>query len=161
MRIGISGHQTLREGSRDWAWIEAAMREIARERGITVAVSSLAAGADQRFARVALSLGADLEAVVPCRGYAEVFEDPRDRADYETLLLEAKAIHRLNHKVCNETAFLAAGIDVVARCDMLVALWDGQPVQGLGGTADIVAHATRLGRSMLHIDPHRGTIIYH
>ncbi len=33
------------------------------------------------------------------------------------------------------------GLVVVERCDLLLAIWDGHPAHGLGGTADIVAYA--------------------
>jgi len=160
MRIGISGHQRLRPGSRDWAWIDAAMEDVARRHGINVVVSALAGGADQHFVRVAMTLGALLTAVIPCRDYADAFAEPAERAAYEALLAQAATIHHLDRPVCDQSAFMAAGEYVVAHCDLLVVLWDGQPSQGLGGTADVVACAARSERRVVHINPQNGVVAF-
>jgi hypothetical protein len=47
---------------------------------------------------------------------------------------------------------------VVARCDLLVAVWNGAPARGLGGTADIVSYARECGRATVIIDPARRTV---
>ena len=38
-----------------------------------------------------------------------------------------------------------AGKVVVDRSSVLLAVWDGQPSRGLGGTADVVAYARQRG----------------
>jgi hypothetical protein len=38
-----------------------------------------------------------------------------------------------------------AGKVVVDRSSVLVAVWDGQPSRGLGGTADVVRYARERG----------------
>jgi hypothetical protein len=40
---------------------------------------------------------------------------------------------------------MAASEALVARSDRLVAVWDGEPSGGWGGTADVVAHARGTG----------------
>ena len=40
---------------------------------------------------------------------------------------------------------------------MLVAVWDGQPARGLGGTADVVAYARQRGVPMEVIWPQGAT----
>ncbi|GLF95217.1 hypothetical protein SYYSPA8_12990 [Streptomyces yaizuensis] len=32
---------------------------------------------------------------------------------------------------------------LVDRCDLLIAIWDGSPARGYGGTADVVHYARR------------------
>ncbi|MEO5877101.1 MAG: hypothetical protein ABIQ26_19070, partial [Streptosporangiaceae bacterium] len=44
-----------------------------------------------------------------------------------------------------DEAYLVAGHRVVKRSDLLLAVWDGRPAGGLGGTADIVAYARDRG----------------
>ena len=47
-----------------------------------------------------------------------------------------------------------APANVVAdRCDLLIAVWDGQPAQGLGGTGDVVRYAREIGREVLVVWP--------
>jgi len=36
---------------------------------------------------------------------------------------------------------------------LLVAVWNGQPARGPGGTADAVAFARGLGRRVVHVNP--------
>jgi hypothetical protein len=55
-----------------------------------------------------------------------------------------------------EEAYERAGHEVVARCDVLIALWDGAPPRGRGGTAAIVEHARALGRRVEVICVERG-----
>ncbi|PMX86640.1 hypothetical protein C1X43_34300, partial [Pseudomonas sp. GW460-C3] len=50
-------------------------------------------------------------------------------------------------------AYLDCGIETVNACDVLVALWDGEPARGRGGTAEIVTYARELGQPLIVIDP--------
>jgi hypothetical protein len=48
-------------------------------------------------------------------------------------------------------------IPEVDRSSVLVAVWDGQPARGLGGTADVVAYARQRGVPMEVIWPRGAT----
>ena len=50
-----------------------------------------------------------------------------------------------------EADYEQCGRYVVDHCDVLLVLWDGQPSRGRGGTAEIVAYARQLGRSLVWI----------
>jgi polyphosphate kinase 2 (PPK2 family) len=45
----------------------------------------------------------------------------------------------------HEDAYLAAGRWIVDHADRLVAVWDGRPARGRGGTAEVVAYARHRG----------------
>jgi hypothetical protein len=51
----------------------------------------------------------------------------------------------LEHTESTEEAHMDAGKVVVDRSSVLLAVWDGQPSRGLGGTADVVAYARQRG----------------
>jgi hypothetical protein len=145
--IGISGHQNLPDIARRHA--ERDIRTLlARQAGPVTGLSSLAAGADHLFAQLLLAAGHRLHAVIPCRSYADTF-NPGDLAVYQTLRAAATEVTELDFAEPSETAFDAAGKYVVEHCDLLVAVWDGQPAHGLGGTGDAVAHARELRRDVL------------
>lgn len=55
----------------------------------------------------------------------------------------------------SEEAFYAAGKAVVDACDWLIAVWDGEPARGLGGSADVVAYARNRGK-VVHVIWHEG-----
>ena len=59
------------------------------------------------------------------------------------LCLHGKRLHILTGR--RESAYERAGHAVIEGCDILLALWDGQPSRGQGGTAEIVAEAERRG----------------
>jgi hypothetical protein len=110
------------------------------------AFSSLAEGADQMFAAIALECGADLTVVIPSGDYEQAFEDAAALARYEQLRLRATQEIRMDFARSTDEAYYAAGTYIADSCDRLVAVWDGQPARGHGGTAEIVAYARALGK---------------
>lgn len=150
MRLGITGHQYRPEV--DWNWVKQEIDNVFVEYGgIDRAYSSLAAGADQVFAEIALKRGAKLVAVIPLENYERFFDDASKQA-YERLLPRAEQI-LLKGGSDPEKAFFDAGKYIVDNTDELIAVWDSKPAQGLGGTADIVSYARANGRPILHLDP--------
>lgn len=149
--VGISGHQVLPEVALDP--VLTGLRDVVAQAGpALVGVSSLAAGTDQLFARQVLDAGGRLHVVLPCQGYAATLETA-DRAAYHEMLQHAATVETLPFPEPSEEAFYAAGRRVVDLCQQLVAVWDGQPARGLGGTADVVAYARQLGRDVRVIWP--------
>jgi hypothetical protein len=150
--IGITGHQNIPASALNG--IEGRIRDILlRHRGDgLVGIGSLAAGADQLFARCVLDLGGSLDVVVPCEGYEHTFT-PAEREYYEAALTAAASIRRLPFAEPSEEAFMAAGRVVVDGCELLVAVWDGLPAGGLGGTADVVHYARSVGREVTIVWP--------
>ena len=142
MRIGISGHQKLPARAEEFA--RRGLIDFLSKRKINVGISSLAEGADQLFSRVILEAGISLKVIVPCADYERAFGDPEALNGYHELLPRASDIEYLTYSEPSERAFLAAGHGIVDQVDLLVAIWDGKPAKGLGGTADIVdyAHST-------------------
>ena len=149
MRLGITGHQ--RRPEIDWSWVEKEIESaFADLEAIEHAYSSLAVGTDQLFAEIAFRHGVKVMAVIPLHGYERFFEGANRQA-YDRLLSRADKIE-LPGDPNPEKAFLEAGKYVVDHVDRLVAVWDGKPAQGLGGTADIVAYARSKKRPVLHLD---------
>ena len=149
--IGATGHQHIpNDAASDVAaGIRAVLR---RHQGDVVGVCSLAAGADQLFAQAVLAAGGALHVIVPCKRYEETFR-PVDRGRYARLLDAADRVETLDHPVPSEEAFLDAGHRVTDLCEVLVAVWDGQPARGKGGTADVVRYAQTSGREIVIVWP--------
>jgi hypothetical protein len=145
-KIGVTGHRDLPESARTYA--ERTIEELLRQYpGPVIGLSSLAEGADQIFADVLLRNGGVLHAVIPCWGYASTL-GPANLPNYARLLGAARSVITLPYANPSERAFDAAGQYVAEHCDLLVAVWDGREARGLGGTADAVAHAKRIGREV-------------
>jgi hypothetical protein len=111
---------------------------------VLVGVSSLADGADQLFAEAILALGGSLEVVLPTARYRESLPAESLPA-YDRLLARATAVERLDYEDSTSEAYTTAGRVVVHRSDVLVAVWDGHPARGPGGTGDVVAYARERG----------------
>jgi hypothetical protein len=150
-RVGITGHQGLPSPTRRLvsAAIAAELAEFSPVHGI----SSLAEGADQIFAERVLELGGKLTAVIPSADYAKSFETEVGRASYWRLRAEADEIIELQFPFPSEEAYWAAGQRIVALADVVLAVWDGQPSGGLGGTADVVALAGERGVRVIVLWP--------
>jgi hypothetical protein len=149
--FGATGHQALPEDALPYLIDEVRDAVGAYEPPLSVA-SSLAAGADQLIAREVLRSGGALLAVVPAHGYESTFS-PDDLSTYEALIAQADQVTRLDFPEPSERAFWAAGQAIVDRCDVLIAIWDGQPARGLGGTGDVVEYAVHAGKEIRVIWP--------
>ena len=159
MRVGITGHQTLR-GALGWDWIEGEIRRILIGCGPPwIGLTSLAAGADQRFAEIVLQLGGAIEVIVPFPDYETRFAGEEERSSYRRLLAAAQAVQVLPRvSESDEALYFIAGQRVADESEVLIAVWDGRPAAGLGGTADIVAYADRRDIRVVQINPVDGTI---
>ncbi|RKS09522.1 hypothetical protein DFP74_5261 [Nocardiopsis sp. Huas11] len=144
IRIGITGHRGLAPGL-DSTIADMIAAHLAPHESDLVGLSCLADGADTVFAEAVLAAGAALEAVIPAAGYREALPEEHHRT-YDRLLAQAAQVHRLPHQASTSDAHMAAGRYLVDHCDRLVAVWDGRPARGPGGTADVVAYARSLSR---------------
>lgn len=155
-KIGVTGHQA-REGL-DWAWTRTEVAAILREAApVDQALTCLAVGTDQLFAEEALAAGIAVTAVIPFEGYERCFEGAGLESYHDLLARSARTV-LLERVGTDQEAFLAAGMRVADDSDMLIAVWDGEPAGGLGGTGDVVAHAIAGGRQVVHLNPFSRTV---
>jgi hypothetical protein len=142
-RVGITGHRDLSE--RTCGLVAAAIAVQLEAFDAIDGISSLAEGADQIFAEQVLMAGGALTAVIPSAGYGASFATSAGAAAYGRLRARAREVIELPFGAPSDEAFLAAGQRVVGLADTLLAVWDGSPSRGLGGTADVVAFAGARG----------------
>lgn len=119
-------------------------------------LSPLADGADRLVAEEALRLGYRLEAALPFSQaeYEQDFE-PTSREQFHALLAETMTDPPLApprvlaldgaHGAHADASYEAVGRLVVRNCDLLIAIWNGEPAAGRGGTAEIVRLAALSG----------------
>ncbi|GHJ44121.1 hypothetical protein Cs7R123_14630 [Catellatospora sp. TT07R-123] len=141
-RVAVTGHRDLTpEVAR---YVTDGLRAVLRPYGPLVGLSCLADGADQLFAQIIVELGGVVEVVVPAADYRRHLSATA-AARYDVLLAGAAAVHRMPAAVSGEQAYQRANEFLVRGCELLVAVWDGEPARGHGGTADAVAYARELG----------------
>jgi hypothetical protein len=97
--------------------------------------------------------GGTLEAIIPFDGYESGFAEGHDRQTYRRLLNSALKAEVLTRTGSDEEAYFEAGKRVVDVSDLLVAVWNGKPAGGLGGTADIVRYAKQREKRVIHLNP--------
>jgi hypothetical protein len=142
-RIGVTGHRDLPDPTRRLV-STAIAQELERFAAID-GITSLAEGADQLFAEQVLRAGGALTAVVPSAHYGRSFATPDGMATYRRLRALAREVIELPFSSPSEEAYWAAGQRVVGLAQVLLAVWDGTPSRGVGGTADVVAFAGERG----------------
>jgi hypothetical protein len=149
-RVGITGHRAIPPAACPHirAGLIAALTAAGRPAGTghrpLEALSSLAIGADQMFAEIALDHGARLTAVLPSADYERTFAA-------DELVLFRKLLDRTHRQVvlgyaevCDE-AYYEAGTYIADHSDLVLAVWDGRPARGHGGTGEIVGYARSRG----------------
>jgi hypothetical protein len=143
-RIGITGHANLSAATVPLvaADIRAALQPHAA--GLT-GVTCLAKGADQIFARAVLDLGGSVEVVLPANDYRTEKVAADNLAEFDDLLGKASSVHTMPFPESGRDAYMAASEHVLSTVTELIAVWDGMPAGGFGGTADVVAAARRVG----------------
>ena len=149
--VGFSGHRRLPD--------EAASRAVLREflraykastPAIVYGVSSAAAGADLLFAESCLDLDIPLRILLPMP--AEEFRSDFDAETWaraERVLAGAISIEVTGESGERSELYYECGIRTVQQCRLLVTLWDGEAARGLGGTAEIVDFAEKIGRPVV------------
>ncbi|MBT2509062.1 hypothetical protein J7I98_24870 [Streptomyces sp. ISL-98] len=109
-----------------------------------VGLSCIADGPDAWFAEAVLAHGGRLEVVVPAKQFRESL--PEDHwAVYDELMRLAVEVHHTGMTVSDSEAYMAGSEILIGLADELIAVWDGKPAWGYGGTADVVACAERNG----------------
>jgi hypothetical protein len=122
-------------------------------------VSPIADGSDQIAANAALSLGWELQAILPFRrsDYRASLADSEGREGFDALLARASRVLELTGDEPGDVeAYVMAGRATVAHSDVLIAVWDGLPPRGRGGTAEVVQMAIARGTPVVHIPPDPG-----
>jgi SMODS and SLOG-associating 2TM effector domain 1 len=150
-RIGVTGHRDLADPDALRAPIREALRRLTEHVPLApgavlalVVVSALAEGADRLVAEEVLANDdARLEAVLPLYpdDYAKDFRTNDSKDEFCRLLARASDTWQAPDGLDRNEAYARAGHYVVDRSDAIIALWDGQPSRGRGGTAEIIGYA--------------------
>ena len=144
--LGITGHRFLAEMEQIMAGVERAVRRICRtfpDSRVRI-LSSLAEGADRLLAIRLLFLPSAVLWVplpLPEEEYLKDFGTSQAKDEFIQLLGKADRVIQMPVTKTREEGYLAAGNFVLGNSDCLLTIWDGKPVQGMAGTAGIVALA--------------------
>jgi SMODS and SLOG-associating 2TM effector domain 1 len=152
--VGFSGHRHLADPIGAAKAIHGALASLRQEvPGEWIALSSIAHGGDQLFVRHARRMGLSWHAILPM-SRAEFASDftPEEWSIVEKTLGSADHVHVIDENGDRKDGYLDCGIETVNGSDVLLALWDGDPARGKGGTADVVQYATSIGKPVMIVD---------
>ncbi|MFE7302790.1 hypothetical protein [Streptomyces sp. NPDC057579] len=156
MHVGITGHRGL--DAEVEAQVHVLLDEVVSgyEPAELTAVSCIADGPDSWFAEAVLKHGGRLEVVVPATGYREALPQWHHPV-YDRLMRRAADVHETGMQESTSEAHMAGSEILVGLVDVLIAVWDGKPARGHGGTADVVAYAERVGTPVRVLWPQGAT----
>ncbi len=152
--VGFSGHRHLVNEAAVADAVTEALDLLRREaKGEWVALSSVATGSDQLFVGRALQAGMTWHAILPMPR-AEFAKDftVSDWSVVEHTLGRAQHVRVITENGTREDAYLDGGMETVNGSDVLLAVWDGDPARGKGGTAEVIDYAKSIGKPVLIID---------
>ena len=100
-------------------------------------------------------VGLAIEAVLPfaAETFVEDFADDDSRAEFHALLGRARAVLELpGTREAAVAAYEMAALTVLNQCDIIIAVWDGGPSHGHGGTTETIDVAARMGLPIIFVD---------
>jgi len=160
LAVGFTGHRKVpyeaksRQVIRDFL-----ARQKESHHGIVYGISSAASGGDQLFAESCLELNIPLRILLP-RPAEQFRADFDDTSWLRTVHIMEKAISvevTGRHESRTEQ-YYDCGIQTVSESQLLVALWDGLPARGAGGTQEMVSYARKTGHPVAWIHSETGEL---
>jgi hypothetical protein len=153
--VGFTGHRRIASEEKVAPFLRGVLVSLASERyGNLIGRSSVASGADTLFAEACLDLKLRWIALLP---FPEAeFKKDFNEMDWHraaALLCRADRIETSSGVAERPGGYLQCGLATVEGADVMIALWDGKPSRGPGGTAEIVAHTRLLQKPLILIHP--------
>jgi hypothetical protein len=152
--LAVTGHRDLTERTAELVRVE--LRKLLAslaDRGPLTGLSCLARGADTIFAEELVDAGGRLVVVLPSRHYRENKVSPEQAETFDRLVRAAVEVHELSYAQVSEEAYQAANEVLLSRADTVVAVWDGEPPAGPGGTGDVVRRSQAAGVAVVRVWP--------
>ena len=152
--VGFTGHRHLEDQAGAARAIRGALDALRKEvAGEWIALSSIAGGSDQHFVQQARVVNLSWHAILPLPR-AEFANDftAEEWSAVEKMLAAADHVRIISENGDRKDSYLDCGIETVNGADVLLAVWDGEPARGKGGTADVIEYAQSIGKPIMIID---------
>jgi hypothetical protein len=160
LAIGFTGHRSLPDGAKSRELIRGFLREQkAKTSAIVYGVSSAAAGGDLLFAESCLELEIPLRILLPLP--REEFRKDFDPAAWlraEAVMSKAVSVDVTGDREIRDEAYYECGVETVQQSQLMIALWDGEPSRGMGGTEEIKDFAEEMGKPVIWIHSETGAM---
>ncbi len=129
---------------------------------VLAAVTNLADGADRLLAKIVLEQsGTCLEVILPFAAdvYRKTMDSDAQRDDFDTMLGKDRSPRVLRQETqpsdeeSRQLAYRDAARELLNNRDVVIAVWDGKPAEGPGGTGETVGIARERGRPLFIVSP--------
>ncbi|MCC6943407.1 MAG: hypothetical protein IT335_02455 [Thermomicrobiales bacterium] len=150
IRLGVVGHRLDKLSHTDLQALREPVRQVldhlqalSPDDGLEI-ITSLAEGADRLVAEEALSRNLAITVVLPFDTDAFRLEcsDDASRSELDAFIARAKeVIEPASDSIPGESGYYWASMLIVQSSDVLIAVWDGEPGRGPGGTAGTIDEA--------------------
>jgi hypothetical protein len=158
--IGFTGHRHLQDEQSCRARILEFLQEFkTKHHGTIYGLSSAAAGGDLLFAESCIQIGMPIRILLPAP--KEKFRDDFDEPTWaraESVMQRALSVEVAGDGQTKEECYYECGVETVQQSQLLLALWDGNPSKGLGGTEEMLSFAKGQGRPVVWIHSVTGAI---
>lgn len=142
--VGVTGHRDIPDEDKDRLRmsIDQELEKLAAycPDSPRILISQLAEGADRLVAHRALALGWELCALLPMpqQSYESDFSSEQSISEFRELLTLASLVKTLPIGLGRPECYRMAGEWMSRYAQWAIALWDGQPSEKSGGTADTI-----------------------
>lgn len=165
IKVGVTGHRELLNSNILKKILSTELKKLLKkEDSQYFVISPLADGADRIVAKILIN-DFNAELIVPLPFEKEEYQkdfSTISQKEFNELINKAIEIYEVTslNDILRQIGYLKVGQEVVNRCDVLIAIWDGEDVRGVGGTGDIVMYAEQCKKPILYINTESLNIKY-
>lgn len=173
--VGITGHRNIdRNDQKLKSVLVEELKKLFDAHDEIMLLSPLAEGSDRLFVDTALDIGAEkiqkLRVMMPFekKVYLDDFVTDESKEEFLAMTPEegSKQYRGVDVEIltvpCQESkedAYLKSGQWTAKNSDILIAIWDGKPGNGKGGTADIFDYAKEKKKKIIWINPNNYEVV--
>jgi len=122
-----------------------------------IGIGSAAIGADIIVAEACILLGLPVRIVLPCSVDGMLAVTPTEhKATVARVCAASEVTPAISHRIDTHPDYVAVAKEIASKADVLIAVWDGSPARGPGGTAEVVRLSEQLGTPIIRINPVSG-----
>lgn len=153
-KIGAIGHRQLDDQSKHYVQLccHMILSTLSNKHSSIKAVSAIAEGADSLFAQTAISMGIQLESVIPFKEFVSDFQEEESHERYQVLRRGSEVESRVNLSDRSGSAYRKSMEWVIFKSNIIIAIWDGKEAGSIGGTWEAICLCRKLKKKFIHID---------
>lgn len=129
--------------------------------------ASVAEGADTLCVEIARVLDLPVHLLLPLPegdfaqdfSSSEAWERSKLQLEKARLRPSRDSVHRVSGESSRPECYFNQGFHMLEALDVLVAVWDGEPAKGMGGTGDVISQARAIGVHVIWINVSTAAVI--